>query len=118
VGIVESVINNKSFTAIESNSDGKNTADKAVTPVCRVTRLDFDIMVGIIRPDFAKGGSIPDGSQIGIGDAFEILKYLAGMKSRLNDSPEAFEAALITGEGEPVIDDVLEILKYLSGIRE
>jgi len=58
---------------------------------------------------------------IGIDDALEILKYLAGMDNVMTGRNKegikcanAFNAALIKGYLEPQISDVLEILKWLA----
>jgi len=52
-----------------------------------------------------------------IAEALEILKYLAGMESVIDDGNAAFYAARITGGDKPRIDDVLEILKKLAGMK-
>jgi len=58
---------------------------------------------------------------IDIGDALEILKYLAGMDNVMTGTNKdgikcknAFNAARIMEKPEPIIADVLEILKYLA----
>ena len=61
-------------------------------------------------------GDVNNNGEIDIGDALEILKYLAGLESLINDDIKAFNAALIMGEDEPTIGDVLEILKYLADL--
>jgi len=56
----------------------------------------------------------------GIGDALEVLKFLAGMTSVIKPNTPAMQAALITPAsikaGKPGIADALEILKYLAGM--
>jgi len=62
-----------------------------------------------------------DNRNVTIGDALEILKYLAGMQSSVNPAnPTAWNAALITSASRsanrPSIADALEILKKLAGM--
>jgi len=67
-------------------------------------------------------GDINDDGDVTITDALEILKYLAGLTSLVNeaDNPEGYNAALITTASreakKPSIHDALEILKYLAGL--
>jgi len=58
---------------------------------------------------------------IDIGDALEILKYLAKMDNVMTGPNKegikcvnAFNASLIISDNIPTIGDVLEILKYLA----
>jgi hypothetical protein len=51
-----------------------------------------------------------------IFDALEILKYLVGIESVIDNCETAFKAALIVSETEPTIFDALEIIKYLVGM--
>jgi hypothetical protein len=53
---------------------------------------------------------------IDIGDALEILKYLAGLESMIDEYYESEENADVNGDGAITIDDALEILKYLAGL--
>ena len=66
-------------------------------------------------------GYIRGGSNIEIGDALEILKYLANMKSLIVPNSNAWKAALITPAskkaGKPAIGDALEIFKYLANMK-
>gem|GEM_PF-2789645 len=63
-------------------------------------------------------GHVLGNDTIGIGDALEILKYLAGMTSVVNqNNSDSWSAARITGGDKPVIGDVLEILKKLAGMK-
>jgi len=60
-----------------------------------------------------------DNRNVSIGDALEILKYLAKMDSLVNPANErSWNAALILpaskSAGKPVIGDALEILKKLA----
>jgi len=65
-------------------------------------------------------GLILGNSNIGIGDALEIFKYLAGMPSVIEDDGKdsrAWNASLIKGGSSPGIADALEILKLLAGME-
>ena len=53
----------------------------------------------------------PDGAST--ADALEILKYMVGLPTILDDDPRAFQAALIVSKDKPGTADALEILKYL-----
>jgi hypothetical protein len=66
-------------------------------------------------------GHILGRDEIGIGDALEILKFLAGMTSVItNPDSNAWNAALITSGSRdaavPRIQDALEILKRIAGM--
>ncbi|MCL2037316.1 MAG: dockerin type I domain-containing protein [Oscillospiraceae bacterium] len=61
-------------------------------------------------------GDVDGDGVVAINDALEILKYLAGMSSKIETSDFAFNAAKITGGETPAIADVLEILKHLAGM--
>jgi hypothetical protein len=50
-------------------------------------------------------------------EALEILKYIAGMESIIDEGNVAFYAARITGGDTPNIFDALEILKKLAGME-
>ena len=57
-----------------------------------------------------------------IGDALEILKYIARMKSVVIETDlRAWNASLITpaskAAGKPAIGDALEILKHIAGMK-
>ena len=63
---------------------------------------------------------VSGGDEISIGDALEILKYLAGLDNVIDDDDNALAAAIIVDAGEstaPTIGDALEILKYLAGLE-
>jgi hypothetical protein len=64
---------------------------------------------------------VTSGEKITIFDALEILKFLAGMSSIIEEGTVAWEAALITSASQsarvPTIFDALEILKYLAGME-
>jgi len=66
-------------------------------------------------------GDVNGNGVIDIFDALEILMYLSGLDSILNN-PHAMNAALITADSrqlkQPRIDDVLEILKLLADKRQ
>jgi len=65
-------------------------------------------------------GYVLGGKTIGIGDALEIFKFLAGMNNVIEDEGKgsrAWRAALITGGGTPGIADALEIFKKLAGMN-
>ena len=67
-------------------------------------------------PDFTLG-DVDGNGVVAIADALEILKYLAGMNSVVNqNNTTAWNAARITGGATPAIGDVLEILKKLAGM--
>jgi hypothetical protein len=68
---------------------------------------------GTCTCDYALGDITGD-RWIDIFDALEILKYLAGMESRIQPNTRAFRAALITEAEQPTIFDALEILKYIA----
>jgi hypothetical protein len=62
-------------------------------------------------------GDVDGNGVVTITDALEILMYLAGMDSAL-DQPDNFNAArVITGGEKPTINDALEILMYLAGME-
>jgi hypothetical protein len=70
----------------------------------------------VILTEFFKGDVDGDGV-ITIGDALEILKYLAGLESTITgpDAALAQNAAMISPEAvEVTISDALEVLKYLA----
>jgi hypothetical protein len=69
-------------------------------------------------------GKITNEGVVTIGDALEILKFLAGMSNAICNTDGTFNqkalaAARITtpGEGNPTIGDALEVLKYLAGLE-
>jgi len=67
--------------------------------------------------DSRKLGDITGTGKVEIGDALEILKYLAGMNSMVVESNACrWEAARITKNAKPQIGDALEILKFLAGM--
>jgi len=68
-------------------------------------------------PNFIRGHILSNDKAIGIGDALEILKYLAGINSVIVNCDRAWNAALITNCRQPTISCALEILKRLAGIR-
>jgi hypothetical protein len=78
---------------------------------------DYTLTVSIANPGF-KIGHVRGNPAIGIDDALEILKYLAGLPGEISPGNDAFNAARIVtpGEGNPSISDVLEILKHLAGL--
>ena len=68
-----------------------------------------------------KPGDVTGNGAIGIDDALEILKYLAGMDNVMTGPNKegikcenAFNAGRVMDENEPGIADVLEILKWLA----
>jgi hypothetical protein len=64
-------------------------------------------------------GDVNGNGIIDIGDAVEILRYLAGMTNAIENNPQAFQAALVVSPREgrlPNISDVVEILRYLAGM--
>jgi len=61
-------------------------------------------------------GHILGNEIIAIGDALEVLKFLAGLPNALTQNPQAYNAALIVSTDTPKISDVLEILKKLAGL--
>jgi len=61
-------------------------------------------------------GDVNGDSETDIGDALEILKYLADLDNVIDGNDEAFKAACITGD-EPTIGCVLEILKFLADLE-
>ena len=66
-----------------------------------------------------KPGHVLGNSTIGIGDALEILKFLAGLPNEITSNgrdSRQWKSACITGGDKPVIGDALEILKYLANI--
>jgi uncharacterized repeat protein (TIGR02543 family) len=69
-----------------------------------------------VEARFVRLGSISGDGSVTIGDALEILKYLAKLPSAVSPTnPVAWSAARITApEGTPTIGDALEILKYLA----
>jgi len=76
----------------------------------------------VLPPFIPKYGYILGNKTVGIGDALEVLKYLANMKSEISKSnARAWNAAIITPAskkaGKPGIGDALEILKALAGMK-
>ena len=63
-----------------------------------------------------KLGHVTGDERVTIGDALEILKYLAGMNSVVVPDTPSWNAARITGGEKPTIGDALEILKKLAGM--
>jgi hypothetical protein len=75
----------------------------------------------VIVPEFVTGRILPgDNRPVQIGDALEILKFLAGMGGSITPNSRAWNAALITpasqSTGIPGVTDALEILKFLAGM--
>jgi hypothetical protein len=67
---------------------------------------------------YAKG-DISGSGTVTIGDALEVLRFLAGMQNAISTGgrgSQAWRAATVTGGLEPAISDALEILKYLAGM--
>jgi beta-glucanase (GH16 family) len=62
-------------------------------------------------------GDVDGNGVVTITDALEILMYLAGMDSALNDLDNFNAARAITGGEKPTISDALEILMYLAGME-
>jgi Leucine-rich repeat (LRR) protein len=62
-------------------------------------------------------GHILGGEEITILDALEILMYLAGLDSVIEEGNNAWFASLITGKDTPTINDALEILMHLAGLE-
>ncbi|MCL1903897.1 MAG: leucine-rich repeat domain-containing protein, partial [Oscillospiraceae bacterium] len=65
-------------------------------------------------------GHVLGNIDVTIFDGIEILKYLVGIESVIDDSKVALEAAMLTAEskarGEPTIFDFVEILLILVGM--
>jgi hypothetical protein len=59
-------------------------------------------------------GNITGEGEIGIGDALQILRYLANMSSVIDNDERALIASLIVSEDAPAIGDALEILRKLA----
>jgi hypothetical protein len=60
-----------------------------------------------------------DSGKTTIGDALEVLKFLAGLPNVITSNgrdSRQWKAACITGGDKPVIGDALEILKKLAGL--
>ena|GEM_PF-5890039 len=72
-------------------------------------------MSGVVSAE--QKGRVLGNANVGIADALEILKYLAGMDSKIEKGNDAWNAARITYKNTPDIGDVLEILKYLAGME-
>jgi hypothetical protein len=69
-------------------------------------------------------GKVSGKNTVTIGDALEILKFLAGLPNAVRNTSGSFNqnalaAARITtpGTGNPTIGDALEILKKLAGLN-
>jgi hypothetical protein len=67
-----------------------------------------------------------EGDRVRIGDALELLKFLAKIKDNAlekygGETSQSWQNALITQQSRtanrPAIGDVLEILKHLAGIK-
>jgi len=69
-----------------------------------------------------KPGDVRGTGTVGIGDALEILKFLAGLPSMVDEKDNliGYKAAILTEPSrlaqKPSIHDALEILKYLAGL--
>jgi hypothetical protein len=61
-------------------------------------------------------GDVDLNGVVSILDALEILMYLAGLDSVINDNPKSHAHGRITGEANPTINDALEILMFLAGM--
>jgi hypothetical protein len=108
------------YGGLPDRSSGKGTVDtlciKAGSDIlctsggcdnCGGTPTDNRILLG----DLSEKGSLA------IGDALEILKYLAKLDSAVSpNNPIAWDAARIItpGQGAPTINDALEVLKHLA----
>jgi hypothetical protein len=53
---------------------------------------------------------------IGIGDALQILRFVVGLDSIIDECDAAFQAALIVSTDTPGIGDALQILRHVSGL--
>jgi hypothetical protein len=81
--------------------------------IVAIAALDFTFTPGLILQTSVDSG------KTSIGDALEILKYLAGMPNEITKNgrdSRQWKAACITGGSAPVIGDALEILKKLAGL--
>jgi len=75
--------------------------------------------------DFKHGRIVSKSSEnVKVGDAIEILKFLAKMKNAITDGGEdspAWKASLITPAsqkaGKPTVSDAIEILKKLAKMK-
>jgi hypothetical protein len=67
-------------------------------------------------------GDVNGNGEIDIGDALELLKYLAGLDSVIPreiitwEDERTWNAARVRNMPEPEIEDALEILKHLAGL--
>jgi hypothetical protein len=86
-------------------------------PSASVDCKPFNCVCGYVPS--VRRGHVTGGDKIGINDALEVLKHLAGITTLTGN---AFEAALITPQSQSSrkisIGDVLEILKHLAGISK
>ncbi|MCL2036623.1 MAG: hypothetical protein FWG83_04460 [Oscillospiraceae bacterium] len=81
-------------------------------------KIPFDVTVTNVRDTLPLiKGDVDGNGTVGISDALEILKFLAGMSSVIEKGNPAWDSARITGGEAPVIADVLEILKKLAGME-
>jgi hypothetical protein len=97
--------------------DGENLFEVDLNGVI-LTNVDFRCCFG--RCLMAAVGDVNNDGVVTIDDALEILKYLAGIRGRINNNGIALNHALILPSsreaGEPSIGDALEIIKALAGL--
>jgi hypothetical protein len=80
-----------------------------------VERFGFVFLGWFEELDYLPGDVNGDG-EVGIDDALQILRYLIGLSSILDDCENAVRAALIVSDDIPQVGDALQILRYLIGL--
>jgi hypothetical protein len=70
-----------------------------------------NIIVIIVMP-----GQVLGNSNVGVLDALEILRYIVGLDSIINECHSAFNAARITGGETPTVHDAIQILRHSVGL--
>jgi hypothetical protein len=84
-------------------------------------RAEIDALNATVRANRSRGvltlGHVLGTEPYTINDALEILMYLAGMDSVINDCAMARYVATIVSEDSPGIADALEILMFLAGLE-
>jgi hypothetical protein len=83
--------------------------------------LVFAMLLSLtVNADFSthrRPGDVTGNGNIELEDALEILKYVVGINSVIDNCEVSFNAARITGDGKPGIGDAIEILKHLVGME-
>ncbi|MCL1832129.1 MAG: hypothetical protein FWG45_04360 [Oscillospiraceae bacterium] len=74
------------------------------------TSYEYDRWEVFLSKDFLGGNDVVPI----MSTALQILRYVVGMPSVLDESEEAFRAACIVSEEEPGLADALQVLRYIT----